>query len=136
MCGPSNSSSSALSRDRGFGFHSVSERAGTAADDPEPGRGGSSDQCQRQAVPTSATDDGVRDWHAPLASSSPKVSDIDSKRMIVRVVQGKRSKDRDLPLNPELAGDPPRVLGVGESQKKYSVPQRRRAQRAGRAAIR
>jgi integrase len=31
-----------------------------------------------------------------------KVGDIDSKRMIIRVVQGKGSKDRDLPLNPEL----------------------------------
>jgi integrase/recombinase XerD len=31
-----------------------------------------------------------------------KVSDIDSKRMIIRVAQGKGSKDRDLPLNPEL----------------------------------
>jgi integrase len=31
-----------------------------------------------------------------------KVSDIDSKRMIIRVVQGKGGKDRDLPLNPEL----------------------------------
>jgi len=31
-----------------------------------------------------------------------KVSDIDSTRMIIRVVQGKGGKDRDLPLNPEL----------------------------------
>lgn len=31
-----------------------------------------------------------------------KVSDIDSTRMVIRVVQGKGGKDRDLPLNPEL----------------------------------
>jgi integrase/recombinase XerD len=31
-----------------------------------------------------------------------KVGDIDSQRMIIRVVAGKRSKDRDLPLSPSL----------------------------------
>lgn len=31
-----------------------------------------------------------------------KVGDIDSERMIIRVVAGKRSKDRDLPLSPAL----------------------------------
>jgi integrase/recombinase XerD len=31
-----------------------------------------------------------------------KVGDIDSQRMILRVVAGKRSKDRDLPLSPAL----------------------------------
>jgi len=31
-----------------------------------------------------------------------KIGDIDSQRMIIRVVAGKRSKDRDLPLSPAL----------------------------------
>src|ERR1035441_6443649 len=31
-----------------------------------------------------------------------KLNDIDSQRMIIRVVQGKGGKDRDLPLSPAL----------------------------------
>src|SRR5438309_7462795 len=37
-----------------------------------------------------------------MTSASPTVSDIDSQRMIIRVVEGKGSKDRDLPLSPAL----------------------------------
>jgi integrase/recombinase XerD len=34
--------------------------------------------------------------------ASLKVGDIDSQRMIIRVVAGKGGKDRDLPLSPAL----------------------------------
>ena len=53
----------------------------------------------------------------------PKVSDIDSKRMIIRVVQGKGSKDRDLPLNPELL-ETLRAYWRWKKPKEYLFPSR------------
>jgi integrase len=58
-----------------------------------------------------------------------------SKRMIIRVVQGKGGKDRDLPLTPELL-ETLRAYWRWRKTKGISVPQSRRAQRAGRAALR
>jgi site-specific recombinase XerD len=52
-----------------------------------------------------------------------KVSDIDSKRMIIRVVRGKGSKDRDLPLNPELL-ETLRAYWRWRKPKEYLFPSR------------
>jgi len=52
-----------------------------------------------------------------------KVRDIDSKRMIIRVVQGKGSKDRDLPLNPELL-ETLRAYWRWRKPKEYLFPSR------------
>ena len=52
-----------------------------------------------------------------------KVSDIDSKRMIIRVTQGKGAKDRDLPLSPELL-DILRVYWRWRKPKEYLFPSR------------
>jgi integrase/recombinase XerD len=52
-----------------------------------------------------------------------KVRDIDSKRMIIRVVQGKGSKDRDLPLNPELL-ETLRAYWLWRKPKEYLFPSR------------
>jgi integrase len=39
---------------------------------------------------------------ACVAVARLKIGDIDSQRMIIRVVEGKGGKDRDLPLSPAL----------------------------------
>jgi len=41
---------------------------------------------------------GMRRTEAALV----KLADIDSQRMVIRVVNGKGGKDRDLPLSPAL----------------------------------
>jgi integrase len=45
-----------------------------------------------------------------------KVSDIDGQRMIIRVVEGKGGKDRDLPLSPNPVGNLARVLALAEAE--------------------
>jgi site-specific recombinase XerD len=52
-----------------------------------------------------------------------KVRDIDSKRMIIRVVQGKGGKDRDLPLSPELL-ETLRAYWRWRKPKEYLFPSR------------
>ena len=52
-----------------------------------------------------------------------KVSDIDSKRMIIRVTQGKGAKDRDLPLSPELL-ETLRAYWRWRKPKEYLFPSR------------
>ena len=52
-----------------------------------------------------------------------RVSDIDSQRMIIRVVQGKGGKDRDLPLSPELL-ETLRAYWRWRSPKVYLFPSR------------
>jgi integrase/recombinase XerD len=52
-----------------------------------------------------------------------KVSDIDSKRMIIRVTQGKGAKDRDLPLTPELL-ETLRAYWRWRKPKEYLFPSR------------
>ena len=52
-----------------------------------------------------------------------KVSDIDSQRMIIRVVQGKGGKDRDLPLSPALL-ETPRAYYRWSKPRVYLFPSR------------
>jgi integrase/recombinase XerD len=52
-----------------------------------------------------------------------KVSDIHSKRMVIRVVRGKGGKDRDLPLNPELL-ETLRAYWRWRKPKEYLFPSR------------
>jgi integrase/recombinase XerD len=44
-----------------------------------------------------------------------KVSDIDSKRMMIHIQQGKGGKDREVPAQREAAGDFARVLAMEET---------------------
>jgi integrase/recombinase XerD len=45
-----------------------------------------------------------------------KVSDIDSQRMILRVVEGKGGKDRDLPISPRIVGNSTGILGLAPAE--------------------
>lgn len=56
-----------------------------------------------------------------------KVSDIDSQRMIIRVVAGKGGKDRDLPLSPALL-ETLREYWRWRQPKVYMFPTRTRGQ--------
>ncbi len=57
---------------------------------------------ERQPVSAHAADGSLRHRHAPREAAHLKLGDIDSQRMIIRVVNGKGGKDRDLPLSPAL----------------------------------
>jgi integrase/recombinase XerD len=54
-----------------------------------------------------------------------KIGDIDSKRMIIRVVEGKGGKDRDLPLSPALL-ETLREYWRWRKPKEYLFPRRSR----------
>ena len=54
-----------------------------------------------------------------------KIGDIDSKRMIIRVVEGKGGKDRDLPLSPALL-ETLREYWRWRKPKQYLFPRRSR----------
>ena len=49
---------------------------------------------------------GIRRAEAALL----KVSDIDSERMVIHILQGKGSRDRDVPMTPKLMVSPGNAL--------------------------
>ena len=82
--------------------HAVCPRAGQAAGRAEPGRGGAPSGCGAGAQIQGGAERGL--WRRPARCEvvALKVSDIDSKRMVIRVEQGKGRKDRYVMLSPHL----------------------------------
>src|SRR5665213_843618 len=77
-------------------------QASTAlADHPGPARGGTSHRFGEEPD-ASHHDDAVCNRSAPGRMCHLKVSDIDSKRMVIHVRQGKGGRDRDVLLTPKL----------------------------------
>ena len=74
-----------------------------------------------------ATDGALRHRHATLRTRPSQSQRFDSQRMIIRVVEGKGGKDRDLPLSPALL-ETLREYWRWRKPKLYMFPTRTRGQ--------
>ncbi len=84
------------------GVHPVSEGRTAIAHHSQSGRGNATSNSVGFIDAPRDVDDAVRNWFTTHRSSNAKVADIDGKRMVIHVHEGKGRRDRDIPLSAKL----------------------------------
>ena len=81
---------------------SLSETTISPSVDPQSGRSRTTHRRGAHSLPSHSVDDTLRRWNWNAEMTHLKVSDIDSKQMVIHIQGGKGRVDRDVMLSPKL----------------------------------